>query len=182
MLPTPRTQPVRPPVPPMQHLHPPAPCRPSAGPCSPRDGPVIPRTRGPRHPCVDASRSPQCGGRAPEGMAPSIPSPHPTGRHGSPGWALPRGDCGHPHILLALRELWDPPRCVVMPENPALRWGSGGVLPRHPPVPGVPRPHPLAAGQRLHGRVVHSAAGPHRQGALDRPYLRLPVRLMALCG
>ena len=117
-----------------------------------------------------------------EGMAPGIPSPHPTGRHAPPSWTLPRGNYGRPHVLLAPRELWDSPRCVVVPENPALRWGSGGVLPRHPPVPGVPRPHPLATGQRLHGGVVHSVGGPHRQGAPERPCLRLPVRLMALCG
>ena len=115
-------------------------------------------------------------------MAPGIPSPHPTGRHAPPSWTLPRGNCGRPRVLLAPRELWDPPRCVVVPKNPALWWGSGSVLPRHPPIPGVPRPHPLAAGQRLHGGVVHSVGGPHRQGALDRPRLRFPVRLMALCG
>ena len=114
-------------------------------------------------------------------MAPGIPSPHPTGRHASPGWPLPRGDCGCPHVLLAPRELWDPPRRVVVPKNPALRWGGGGVLPRHPLVPGVPRPHPLAARPRLRGGAVHSVGGPHHQGALDRPCLRLPVRLMALC-
>ena len=131
---------------------------------------------------MDACRPPQCGGRAVEGVAPSIPSPQPTGRHDSPGWALPRGDCDRPHVLLAPRELWDSPRSVVVPENPALRWGGSGVLPRHPAVPGVPRPHAPAAGQRLHGGAVHSVGGPHRQGTLDRPCLRLPVRLMALCG
>ena len=165
----------------MRHLHPPAPRQPSAGPCSPCDGPVVPWTRGPRHPCMDACRPSQCGRRATEGMAPGIPSPHSTGRHGSPGWTLPRGDCDRPHVLLAPQELWDPPQRVVVPEDPALRRGCGGVLPRHPPVPGVPRPHPLAAGQCLHGGAVHGVGGPHRQGTLDQPCLRLPVRLMALC-
>ena len=70
----------------------------------------------------------------------------------------------------------------MVPEDPTLRRGSGGVLPRHPPVPGVPRPHPLEAGQRLHGGAVHGMGGPHRQGALSRPCHRLPVRCVALCG
>ena len=41
---------------------------------------------------------------------------------------------------------------------------------------------PVPAGQRLHGGAVHSVGGPHRRRALDRPCLRLPVWLMALCG
>ena len=131
---------------------------------------------------MDACGPSQYGGRATKGVAPGITSRHSAGGHGSPDRALPRGDCNSPHVLLAPRELWDPPRRVVVPEDPTLRRGCGGVLPRHPPVPGVPRPHPLEAGQCLHGGAIHGVGDPHRQGALDRPCLRLPIRCMALCG
>ena len=70
----------------------------------------------------------------------------------------------------------------MVPEDPALRRGCSGVLPRHPPVPGVPHPHHLEAGQRLHGGAVHGVGGPHRQGAIGRPRLQLPIRCVALCG
>ena len=131
---------------------------------------------------MDACRPSQYGGRATKGVALGVTPPHSAGRHSPPDWALPSGDCDSPHVLLAPRELWDPPRRVVVPEDPALRRGCGGVLPRHPPVPGVPRPHPLEAGQRLHGGAVHGVGGPHRQGAFGRPCLQLPIRCVALCG
>ena len=131
---------------------------------------------------MDACGPSQYGGRATKGVAPGVTPPHSAGRHSPPDRALPSGDCDSPHVLLAPRELWDPPRRVVVPEDLALRRGCGSVLPRHPPVPGVPRPHPLEAGQRLHGRAVHGVGGPHRQGAFSRPCLQLPIRCVALCG
>ena len=98
----------------------------------------------------------------------SRPTP-PIGTPPPPSWPLPRGDCGHSHVLLAPQKLWHPPQCVMVPTDPALWWGRGSILPRHSPIPGIPCHHTPTAGQRLHGGAVHGVGGPCRPGPLGRP-------------
>ena len=107
----------------------------------------------------------------------------PPNRHAPPPPYSPlrRGIRGHPHVLLAPKKLWHPPRYLMVPEDPTLWWGCGGVLPRYATVLDKPRRHPPKIGQRLHGGAIHGVGSPLRPGSLGQPYLHFPVQLVALC-
>ena len=71
-------------MPPVRHLHPPAPRRVSARPLSPRDGPIIPWARGPGHPRMDDRGPPKRGRCAPRRMSSGVLTSHPSYRHAPP--------------------------------------------------------------------------------------------------